>query len=109
MHELSSNASASPTAQLARPIIFMRGRGLFRVFDTSKVSRRQITLLIALVALLAWVFPGLPASAAATATLVAGTIVPHNPPMDGVVRLDLRVRASATIRRAPGRPATSST
>ncbi len=72
------------------------------MFDTSKVSRRQITLLSALVALLAWVFPGLPASAAATATLIAGTVVPHNPPMDGVVRLDLRVRNDSASAWAAG-------
>jgi SpoIID/LytB domain protein len=56
------------------------------------VPRRQIPLLIALVALLAPILPAVPASAAATATLVTGTVVPHNPPMDGVVRLDLQVR-----------------
>jgi stage II sporulation protein D len=32
------------------------------------------------------------ASAAGTATLVSGTVLPHNPPMDGIVRLDLQVR-----------------
>ncbi len=60
--------------------------------DTSKVPPRQVPLLIALVALLAWMFPATTASAAAAATLVTGTVVPHNPPMDGVVRLDLQVR-----------------
>ena len=62
------------------------------MFDTSKVSRRQIPFLIALAALFVWTLPGAPASAAGTATFVSGTVVPHNPPMDGVVRLDLRVR-----------------
>jgi SpoIID/LytB domain protein len=32
------------------------------------------------------------ATAAGTATLVAGTVLPHNPAMDGVTRLDLQVR-----------------
>lgn len=33
-----------------------------------------------------------PARASGTATLVSGTVLPHNPAMDGVVRLDLQVR-----------------
>ena len=53
-------------------------------------------MLIALAALVVWILPEAPASAAGTATLVAGTVVPHNPPMDGVVRLDLRVRNDTT-------------
>ena len=32
------------------------------------------------------------ASAAGTATLVSGTVLPHNPPMGGIVRLELQVR-----------------
>ena len=72
------------------------------MFDTSKVSRRQIPFLIALVALFGWVFPPLSASAAATATLVAGTVIPHNPPIDGVVRLDLRVRNDTASAWAAG-------
>jgi stage II sporulation protein D len=56
------------------------------------VSRRQIPLLIALLLLLGSVGAAVPASAAPTATLVAGTVIPSNPPMDGVVRLDLHVR-----------------
>jgi len=55
------------------------------------VSRRSILWLIALLALAPMLLAA-PASAAGTATLVSGTVVPHNPPMDGVVRLDLRVR-----------------
>ena len=54
--------------------------------------RRQIPLLIALAAVFAWILPAAPASAAATPTLVSGTVAPHDPPMDGVVRLNLRVR-----------------
>ena len=49
-------------------------------------------MLIALAALVVWILPKAPALAAGAATLVSGTVVPHNPPMDGVVRLDLRVR-----------------
>jgi stage II sporulation protein D len=60
------------------------------------VWRRQTPLLIALALLVVWVVPAVPASAAATATLVSGTVVPHNPAMDGVVRLDLRVRNDTT-------------
>jgi len=56
------------------------------------VSRRQIPVLIALATLIGCTFPASSALAAATATLVTGTVVPHNPPMDGVVRLDLQVR-----------------
>jgi SpoIID/LytB domain protein len=56
------------------------------------MSRRQIPALIGLVALFGWLLPVVPAGAAGTATLVSGTVVPHNPPMDSVVRLDLRVR-----------------
>ncbi|MDQ6714280.1 MAG: SpoIID/LytB domain-containing protein [Candidatus Dormibacteraeota bacterium] len=56
------------------------------------MSRRHIPILTALTALFVWILPGAPVSAAGTATLVSGTVVPHNPPMDGVMRLDLRVR-----------------
>ena len=85
------------------------------------MSRRQIPLLIALVALLGWILPPTPASAAATATLVTGTVIPHNPPMDGVVRLDLQVRNDTagawaardlvhlTWKSADGKPVTADT
>src|SRR2546428_10542257 len=59
-------------------------------------------LVIAVVALLGWVLPAVPASATATATLVSGTVVPHNPPMDGVVRLDLRVHNDTASAWAAG-------
>jgi stage II sporulation protein D len=36
--------------------------------------------------------PAASATAASTATLVSGTVLPHNPPMAGIVRLDLQVR-----------------
>ena len=42
-------------------------------------------LLLALV-------PGRPAAASDVATLVSGTVIPHDPPMDGLVRLNLQVR-----------------
>src|SRR2546428_9183029 len=35
-------------------------------------------------------------SAAGTATLVSGTGVPHDPPMNGIVRLELQVRSDTT-------------
>jgi len=35
-------------------------------------------------------------SAAGTATLVSGTVVPHDPPMNGIVRLELQVRNDTT-------------
>jgi SpoIID/LytB domain protein len=38
------------------------------------------------------VVPAADASAAGTATLVSGTVLPNNPPMGGIVRLDLQVR-----------------
>ena len=66
------------------------------------MPRRQIPFLIALAALLVWMLPVAPASAAATATLVTGTVVPHDPPMDGIVRLDLRVRNDTANAWAPG-------
>ena len=72
------------------------------MFDTSKVSRRQIAYLIAFMALIGWILPASPASAAATATLVSGTVVPHNPPMDGVVRLELQVRNDTASAWATG-------
>src|SRR5256712_2955741 len=49
-------------------------------------------LVIAVVALLGWVLPAVPASATATATLVSGAVVPRSPPRAGVVRLGLGVR-----------------
>src|ERR1700730_11651445 len=36
------------------------------------------------------------AATPATAPLVTGTVIPHSPPMDGVVRLDLQVRNDTT-------------
>jgi len=38
------------------------------------------------------IFAGQAAAASDMATLVSGTVVPHDPPMDGIVRLDLQVR-----------------
>jgi SpoIID/LytB domain protein len=66
------------------------------------VSRRQSVLGVALLALVIWIFPAAPASAATTATLVSGTVVPHYPSMDGVVRLGLRVRNDTTSAWAAG-------
>ena len=66
------------------------------------MSRRPSLFLIALVALVVGILPPAAVSAAATATLVTGTVVPHNPPMDGVVGLDLRVRNDTTNAWAAG-------
>jgi SpoIID/LytB domain protein len=66
------------------------------------VSRRSIPWQIALLALVGSLLPAAPASAAGTATLVTGTVVPHNPSMDGVVRLDLRVRNDTASPWAAG-------
>jgi stage II sporulation protein D len=46
--------------------------------------------------------PAVAVSAAGTATFLSGTAVPHNPPMDGVVRLDLRVRNDTPSAWAAG-------
>jgi stage II sporulation protein D len=72
------------------------------VFDTNKVSRRQIPMLVAVATLIVATLQSTSASAAATATLVAGTVVPHDPPMDGVVRLDLQVRNDTASAWAAG-------
>ena len=54
-------------------------------------SRRLALLTSALVMAMSVVL-ALGASAAGAATLVSGTVLPNNPPMDGIVRLDLQVR-----------------
>jgi SpoIID/LytB domain protein len=76
---------------------------------------------IAFLALILWGFPLAPASAAGSATLVSGKVVPHLPPMDGVVRLDLQVRndtesawaardlVQLSWKRADGKPVTTDT
>src|SRR5437867_12537338 len=43
-------------------------------------------------------------SAAGTATLVSGTVVPHDPPMNGIVRLELQVRNDTTSAWAAADP-----
>jgi len=53
-------------------------------------QRRVAPLVILTLALL--LFETLPVTAADTATLVSGTVLPHAPSMDGVVRLELQVR-----------------
>jgi len=42
------------------------------------------------------IMPGRAAAASDVATLVSGTVIPHDPPMDGIVRLDLQVRNDTT-------------
>jgi stage II sporulation protein D len=62
------------------------------VADTSKV-RRGITGLVIGAFLVGTTISAATAHAAsAGATLISGTVLPNNPPMEGVVRLDLNVR-----------------
>lgn len=65
--------------------------------DTSKV-RRRTSLVVGLTLLLELTALPIANVAAATggATLVSGTVLPHDPPMDGIVRLDLLVRNDTT-------------
>src|SRR5690242_4741867 len=60
--------------------------------DTSKVRRRAPAILMTAIVLAAAAPAGSAQAASATATLVTGTVLPHDPPMDGIVRLDLTVR-----------------
>ena len=64
------------------------------MLDTNKVPARRLVLLTgALVMIAAFASASGPrASAAGTATLVSGAVLPHNPPMGGIVRLDLQIR-----------------
>jgi stage II sporulation protein D len=62
------------------------------VLDTSKVPARRLALLTSALVMAAAVASASGASAAGSATLISGTVLPHNPPMDGIVRLDLQVR-----------------
>ncbi len=62
------------------------------MLDTSKVPSRGLALLARAAALAVALGSVSGVSAAGTATLVAGTVLPHNPPMGGIVRLELRVR-----------------
>ncbi|MEA2668698.1 MAG: stage sporulation protein, partial [Chloroflexota bacterium] len=55
------------------------------------MTRRQVRFLTVLV-LSVLLLVSLPVSAADTASLVSGTVLPHAPSMDGVVRLELQVR-----------------
>src|ERR1700694_4739744 len=60
--------------------------------DTSKVPSRRLALLTGALVMAAAVVSASGARAATTATLVSGTVLPKNPPMGGIVRLDLQVR-----------------
>src|SRR5437870_12157230 len=44
------------------------------------------------------------ASAAGTATLVSGTVIPHEPPMDGIGSLELQVRSGTASAWTAGDP-----
>ncbi|HEY0492972.1 MAG TPA: SpoIID/LytB domain-containing protein [Candidatus Dormibacteraeota bacterium] len=56
------------------------------------MPRRPVSLLLAAVLGTTQLLQGLTANAADIATLQSGTVLPHAPSMDGVVRLDLQVR-----------------
>jgi SpoIID/LytB domain protein len=56
------------------------------------VPSRRLALLMSALVLAAAIGSASGASAAGTATLVSGTVLPHNPPMGGIVRLDLQLR-----------------
>jgi SpoIID/LytB domain protein len=56
------------------------------------VPSPRLALLAGALVMATAVVPASGASAAGTATLVSGTVLPNNPPMGGIVRLDLQVR-----------------
>ncbi|HEY9288788.1 MAG TPA: SpoIID/LytB domain-containing protein [Candidatus Dormibacteraeota bacterium] len=60
--------------------------------DTSKVRRRAPLILMTAITLAALAPAAGVNAASPAATLVTGTVLPHDPPMDGIVRLDLTVR-----------------
>jgi len=62
------------------------------VLDTNKVPSRRLALVTSALVIVAAVATASVVSAAGTATLISGTVLPHNPPMGGIVRLDLQVR-----------------
>src|ERR1700693_4707303 len=69
-----------------------RGGADDHFLDTSKVSSRRLALLTSALVMAAAVVSTSGASAAGTAMLISGTVLPKNPPMGGIVRLDLQVR-----------------
>ena len=52
----------------------------------------RIAVLLGIVLTMPAIVPTQTAAASDAATLVSGTVIPHDPPMDGIVRLDLQVR-----------------
>src|SRR5438105_1374997 len=52
----------------------------------------RIAVLLGIVLTMPAIVPTETAAASDAATLVSGTVIPHDPPMDGIVRLDLQVR-----------------
>lgn len=52
---------------------------------------------MAALAIVAGLLPASGVAAAESATLVSGTVLPHNPPIDGIVRLDLQVRNDTSL------------
>lgn len=53
---------------------------------------RRLTLVAGALVTAAVFAPASTAGAAGTATLLSGTVVPHNPPMGGIVRLEFQLR-----------------
>src|ERR1700693_4353304 len=60
--------------------------------DTNKVPSRRLALLTSAIVIAAAIVSASGASAAEPATLVSGTVLPKNPPMGGIVCLDVQVR-----------------
>jgi SpoIID/LytB domain protein len=56
------------------------------------VRSRRLALLTSAIVIAAAIVSASGASAAGTATLVSGAVLPKNPPMGGIVRLDVQVR-----------------
>jgi SpoIID/LytB domain protein len=56
------------------------------------VRSHRLAELIGTVLLMVTLVPGQPVRASDAATLVSGTVIPKDPPMDGIVRLNLQVR-----------------
>jgi stage II sporulation protein D len=68
------------------------GPQAIEVVDTSNVRRLHALIIGALLLAMGGLESTTAQAASETATLVSGTALPNNPPMDGVVRLQLAVR-----------------
>jgi stage II sporulation protein D len=72
------------------------------MLDTSKMRRRTQAVVITALLIAAMAVPASNVDATGGATLVSGTVLPHDPPMDGIVRLDLLVRNDTTTGWSAG-------